>query len=187
LVLGAAAVLLALAVLHSHRITSLGTFSGLTFLGGFLRVAVSFLTGVLLQRFEIHHKVHAIPWFVPAGLLLAILTAPIGGAIFHLLAVFLILPSVLLLGASTTPGHDRLWKVIGDISYPIYLVHYPILILTNALLKGQPSALIVSVGAGAAVGVSEIALALYDAPAREWLSTRLGLRRPRLPRNYLTD
>ena len=71
-------------------------------------------------------------------------------------------------------------KVLGDISYPLYIVHYPIMYLFYAWLieKGYYK-LSDCWGMALLVVVSSIVLAflclkLYDEPVRRWLTKKFG-------------
>ena len=69
-------------------------------------------------------------------------------------------------------------RILGDISYPLYIVHYPIMYIFYAwLIKNGIYTLQECWGAAACVIVSSILLALlclklYDEPVRRWLSKK---------------
>ena len=67
-----------------------------------------------------------------------------------------------------------LCKFAGRISYPIYILHYPFLLIymNFVLVRKPPAASIYLAGAGSFVLVfvaSWLALKLYDEPVRAWL------------------
>ena len=69
-------------------------------------------------------------------------------------------------------------RVLGDISYPLYIVHYPIMYIFYAwLIKKEFYTLQDCIGVAALVVISSILLAylclkLYDEPVRRWLSRK---------------
>ena len=79
--------------------------------------------------------------------------------------------------ASGTTG--KMNRVLGELSYPLYIVHYPIMYIFYAwLIKNNIYTLDNCLGVAALVIVSSIALAflcmkLYDEPVRRWLTRKL--------------
>jgi peptidoglycan/LPS O-acetylase OafA/YrhL len=108
--------------------------------------------------------------------------------LYETVVVICIFPLVLSMGAGGTlhqPRAARFCKFLGDISYPLYISHYPIVYTyTGWIVRNKiplsPKALLV----GSLVPVLSISLAyaylkLYDEPVREWLrkkylATRTG-------------
>ena len=74
-------------------------------------------------------------------------------------------------------GTLRICKFFGDISYPVYIVHYPFMYLfyawvwNNDLTFGQvwPVALLLFFGN---ILLAYLCLKLYDEPIRKWLSKK---------------
>ena len=108
-----------------------------------------------------------------------ILSSIIGKEIkfFCVAAVF---PLLVVLGASGNTTDIRSTKIcnfLGDISYPIYITHYPIVYVYTAwvsrndatMAEGAPYMLLVFV---AAVALAYACLRLYDLPLRNWLTNR---------------
>jgi len=73
---------------------------------------------------------------------------------------------------------NRLCKFLGDISYPIYITHYPLIYIYTAwvrdnkvpLLHGWPFWLLVFVSA---IVIGYACLKLYDEPIRSWLKRKV--------------
>ena len=72
----------------------------------------------------------------------------------------------------------RIARFFGDLSYPLYITHYPLVYIYMAwIVTGKPTTNEAIVG-GVAVAAASIALAyaslkLYDLPVRRWLGKRL--------------
>jgi peptidoglycan/LPS O-acetylase OafA/YrhL len=93
------------------------------------------------------------------------------------LAVF---PLLVYLGASgrtTDKITTRLCKFLGDISYPLYMVHYPFIYLYYAWVKNQnltfvqslPGALTLFFGS---VLLAYLCMRFYEGPVRRFLMRR---------------
>lgn len=154
---------------------------------GLSRVMYPFFAGLLLCRTARLIQVkNAFLWC--SVLLIAVLSMPrIGGGealwangLYDSLSVILIFPFVVYLGASgTVKGKysESLCKFLGDISYPIYITHYPIIyIYTGWVFDGKlsirdtyPVALLVF---GGCILLAYGSLKLYDEPVRQWLKKR---------------
>jgi peptidoglycan/LPS O-acetylase OafA/YrhL len=152
-----------------------------TFLGGFPRTAFGFYGGVLLYRLM---RMHRLPTFgAPvwglAVALLIVFTTPLLGklnGLFDLACLLVVFPTILSLGAhaAASPWQDRFNRVSGALSYPVYVLHYPLYMVFGGLAlqwhwrlaapwQGLASAAFVLTLAGAA-------LKFYDEPLRAWLS-----------------
>jgi peptidoglycan/LPS O-acetylase OafA/YrhL len=78
----------------------------------------------------------------------------------------------------------RLCKFLGDISYPIYITHYPLIYWYTAWVKdnkinlrdGFPFALLVFLSA---ITVAYACLKLYDEPVRQWLQKKTSAGKAR--------
>jgi peptidoglycan/LPS O-acetylase OafA/YrhL len=154
---------------------------------GFTRMAYPFFAGLLLCRVATVPQVkHAFLWC--SLLLLLILAFPrVGGAdhlwqngLYDSLSIIFLFPVVVLLGAGgqvVGAGSTRVCKFLGDISYPIYITHYPIIYTYTAwvnthkytLQQAWPVALVTFVGI---VLLAYACLKFYDEPVRRWLKAR---------------
>ncbi len=85
------------------------------------------------------------------------------------------------LGASgkTTDKHSaRICKFLGDISYPLYMVHYPLIYLYFGWVKKENLYIRGSMAGGGGLVVGSIvletyiSLKLYDEPVRRYLTKR---------------
>jgi len=87
---------------------------------------------------------------------------------------------VVYLGASGTIENKRLANVcrfFGDISYPVYIIHYPFIYIFTAWVvdnhktfaEAWPVGLLLLVGV---VTLAYVFLKLYDIPVRKWLTEK---------------
>ena len=113
--------------------------------------------------------------------ILAVFMIPVqegaAGAVIDLTAVLLLFP--LLIGAASQfdpqgPAH-RLCGFLGDISYPLYAIHYPLVraicFVTNKHALPAPDRIAVGVATFVALtGISWLVFRFYDRPARRYLT-----------------
>lgn len=155
-------------------------------LGGSLRMLCPFTMGLLLSRiFKPIHYARGAFW-ISAALLLAIFHIPYiysDGAlslngVFEAACIIAVFPLVVWYAASgktTDIASTRICRFLGDISFPLYIVHYPLmyafymwLIKTRqyTLYETWPAALAVVT---ASIILAWLCLKLYDMPVRKWL------------------
>lgn len=155
---------------------------------GFIRMMFPFFGGLLLAR--VTKPVHIKNAFLWSSLLLAvILFMPrIGGAahlwangLYEALAIIFIFPLVVYLGAGGQTHSTKEYKIckfLGDISYPIYITHYPfIYIYTGWVYDKRQASPSLAIGYGlltfvVSVLVGYACLKLYDEPVRAWLKKK---------------
>lgn len=154
---------------------------------GFTRLLFPYMAGMLLRR-----SVRLVPaknTFLISGLLLVtVLCIPrIGGydhlwanGLYDALSVILVFPIIIYLGATgEVKGKftDRICTFLGDISYPIYIIHFPFAYIFYAWVTNNN----IPIGQGIIVGtgiflftliLSYASLKLYDEPLRRWLAKR---------------
>lgn len=155
-------------------------------LGGMLRMLCPFTMGILMSRlFKPLRQARGAFW-ISAALLLAIFHVPYiysEGAlslngVFEAACIIGVFPLVVWYAASgktTDIASTRICRFLGDISYPLYIVHYPImyafymwLIKTRqyTLYETWPAAL---AAVSASIILAWLCLKLYDMPVRKWL------------------
>jgi peptidoglycan/LPS O-acetylase OafA/YrhL len=154
-------------------------------IGGPARVLFGFTAGVLLSR--VHTDGRLPVWRSSIGGLAAaafvVLAFPFDGGhgAFDLLAVTVIFPVLIVVGVNT-PAGATLWRKAGEISYPLYLIHYPILVAFTPLFVEQPR-WIKLCGCFGLLAVyviaAQAALVLFDEPVRARLGRVLATRRAR--------
>lgn len=116
----------------------------------------------------------------------------IGGAehlwmngVYESVCIIIIFPLIVYLAASGmvhNPTEHRICKFLGDISYPLYLVHYPLVYFYVAwisnnkgttIVEAWPYALLILTGS---IILAYASLKWYDEPVRQWLRKKLSLR-----------
>ena len=154
---------------------------------GFARVMYPFFAGLLLFRISRLAKIpHAFIWC--SLMIIVIFAMPrIGGrehlwmnAVYESISVIVLFPLVIYLGASgeiKNPFQVKLCKFLGDISYPIYITHYPLIYwYTGWVHDIHPNAMSAFLVAGivlaSAITIGYTTLKLFDEPVRKWLQKK---------------
>ena len=155
---------------------------------GFIRLAFPFLAGIILAK-TVKLKFTPNAFFTTALLLVLVLAFPrLGGttahwqnAFYECFVLMLMFPLIIWLGAGGKiigKKSSRFCKFLGDISYPLYITHYPSIYvfsawvnnngktMGNAWLQGLLTIVI-------AVLVAYLSMKLYDVPTRKWLTEKL--------------
>jgi len=156
-------------------------------LGGTLRLLFSFSAGLLMSRIFKPIRIKGAFWIGGLGIIILSAIPRIGGGehlwmngLYDTLCVLAVFPLLVYLGASgqtTDKITTRLCKFLGDISYPLYMVHYPFIYLYYAWVKNEnltfaqslPGALTLFFGS---VVLAFLCMKLYDGPVRKRLSKR---------------
>ena len=158
-------------------------------LGGFLRLMFSFSVGLLMSRIFKPANVKGAFWICSAVLVVLFTVPHLGGAdrlwingLYESICAILIFPVLVWIGASgktTDKVTSALCKFLGDISYPLYVVHYPLMYLFYWWLWSGEEKIPFSQAwhVAAAVIIASIILAylclrFYDIPLRKWLASK---------------
>lgn len=169
------------------------TMAGNNLWGGLLRMSFSYSAGMLISRVFRPMKIKGAFWICSLSLLV-LLGVPHLGAVsgamwlnglYDSVCVLFLFPAILYIGAcgsvsGTSERGEKVWKWLGGISYPLYMVHYPIMYLFYAWCweDGKTFAQTWPVIIAIFIGCILLAYAvqkLYDEPVRRWLSKRLSL------------
>ena len=155
---------------------------------GLVRLMYPFFGGLLLSRLGwlIRTRKNAFGWC--SLMIIAVLSAPrIGGedgywmnGLYEAFCIICIFPVIVSMGAGgriTGKRSAAVCKFLGDISYPVYITHYPLVYIYTAwafnrqatLAEGLPYMLLTFVGAFA---LAYACLKCYDLPVRTWLTER---------------
>ncbi len=161
---------------------------------GFTRMLFPFFAGVLLCRMgKIIRLKHA--FWLCSLLLIVVLSLPRFGGKEHLwlnglyesFCIIAVFPLIVASGAggSLTGSYSAATcRFLGEISYPLYITHYPLIYTFTAWVTNHKVSLKSGLPVGFLLVVAAIALAyacgkLYDAPVRDWLTRKFLMQRTR--------
>ena len=169
------------------------TLDSVNFVGGLLRMLFPFSLGLLLSRNFKLVKVRGAFWICSFVLLVLFCVPYVEGVepicmngLFEAFCIVVVFPVLIILGASgntTDKTSTRICKFLGDISFPLYITHYPFMYLFYSwLIENQyftfgetwQVALCVYVWN---ILVAYLCLKLYDEPVRRWLSKKFLKKR----------
>lgn len=164
---------------------------------GFTRLLYPFICGLLISRILSGRATEKNPGGSPLSarggfwwcslIMVVILAMPcLGGrqcfadGLYQAVSIMIIFPAIVLLGAgSTTTGKTaKLCKFLGDLSFPLYLTHYPFMYMQMSWAwthKDAPMWMHVMVSLGIlllSLGVAWASFKLYDQPVRKWLTEK---------------
>ncbi|MDB5148138.1 MAG: acyltransferase [Mucilaginibacter sp.] len=159
---------------------------------GFIRLLYPFFAGMLLCRMG--KLIHIKSAFAVCSLLIiAILCVPrIGGAehlwmngLYESFCIIILFPLIVAIGAGDSlksKSSIKVCKFMGDISYPLYITHYPLIYFHIAWVSNNKVPMVQGLLGGLGLFVISIAIAygclkLYDEPVRDWLKKRFLLKR----------
>lgn len=167
---------------HDGRVAGLGT-SWPDFVHGFPRVFFSFLTGVLIFRLSrgVRRTINGDVLIAIVALIALLLGKPSGwlDGGYDMIVLGLAIPAILWAGVAweVPERHQRFFGWLGDISYPLYILHFPLLMIYLYVMRSFPVPLAISclmflIGM---LTISTLAFHLYDAPARAMLAIRFRM------------
>ena len=164
------------------------TLDGVNFLGGSLRMLFPFSLGMLMSRNFKPMKVKGAFWICTIALIALFSVPYLEGleplcmnGVYEAFCVIVAFPIILWIGASgttTDKQSTKICKFLGDISYPVYVIHYPFMYLFYAwLIKNQLFTLGETWQVALCVYALNVVLAylclkLYDEPIRKYLAKR---------------
>jgi len=157
---------------------------------GFTRLLYPFLAGLLLSRVAKPGQLkHA--FLLSAVLLIVMLSLPriaAGGPVwinglYDSLTVVLVFPLIVYIGASGdlhTGANEKIGRWLGDISYPLYMVHYPVMYTYMAWVANNSPApdqfppmsqriLYAVIAFTASILLAWAAGKFWDRPVRKWM------------------
>ncbi|MDR3627425.1 MAG: acyltransferase [Ignavibacteriaceae bacterium] len=154
---------------------------------GLVRLLYPFFAGLLLSRIcKPGHIKNAFLWC--SLMIIAVFLFPrLGGSgnmwmngLYDSFAIIFLFPLIVYLGASGKVEGKYMKKAcgfFGDISYPIYITHYPLIYIFTSwvvdnkvpLYKAWPVGLLLLISA---IAIAYASLKLYDIPVRKWLTKK---------------
>jgi peptidoglycan/LPS O-acetylase OafA/YrhL len=149
---------------------------------GAIRVFYSFLAGMLVYRMGWIIK-SRLGFLAVSVLTLAVFLSPFStkwNYVTEPIIVILYLPLLVALGAGATlrPAFNKICKFSGELSYPLYMVHYPFIwIFFSYLEKYKPTmdekAVIILICTPLLIIFAWLVLKFVDEPIRKYLKTRM--------------
>ena len=164
------------------------TIDKVNFWGGLVRMLFPFSMGMLIARTFRPRKIRGAFWI--CSLILIILFAvpyitPKGNisfnSLYEYICIAIIFPFVVWLGAcgkSNDKTTSKTNKLLGDISYPLYIVHYPIMyifykwLIEKRVYTFSETWMVSSIVVISSILLAFILLKFYDEPVRKYLSKR---------------
>ena len=165
---------------------------------GFGRLLYPFLCGLLISRILPSHRSESNPsgspihikggfWWASLILIVLFSVPQICGhscwqdGLYQAVAIIVCFPLIVLLGAgsrTTDAFSTRVCKTLGELSYPLYITHYPIMYMQMAWVGKHPDAalwqhIMLNVG-GVVISVilAWCVYKTYDLPVRKWLTEK---------------
>ena len=172
---------------------------------GFSRLLYPFLCGLLISRVLPAHRSPSNPsgspfhlrggfWWCSLALVVLFSIPCLGGpkpgivdGLYQAVCILVLFPLIVLIGSgsvTTDPKSTAVCKWLGDISYPIYITHYPFMYIQMGWVAEHPDAPVwmhIAVNAGVVIISILLAYGLfksYDLQVRAWL-TEHWLKRPK--------
>ena len=155
---------------------------------GLTRVMFPFFAGVLLMRIGARVRLRNAFGLCSAALVIALALPRFGGTahpwingLYEAACVILLFPLIVAIGAGEKRAGGaslRIARFFGDLSYPLYITHFPLIYLYNGwVAEGRATGVAAGVAVlAASVVVAYACLRLYDEPVRRWLGGRLLAR-----------
>ena len=163
---------------------------------GFTRLLYPFLCGLLISRILPGRRSESNPsgspihlrggfWWCSLALVVIFSIPCIGGhtgipdGLYQAFCILILFPIIVLTGAgsvTTDKKSTAVCKWLGDISYPIYITHYPIMYMQMGWVAANPKAPVwmhVCVNLGVifmSIILAYGLLKIYDLPVRAWLT-----------------
>lgn len=165
------------------------TIDSVNFWGGLVRMMFPFTVGMLISRTFRPRKIKGAFWWCSLILIAAFSVPyiassgnPSMNSLYEFLCITLLFPAIVWMGAcgsSENSVTERVNKFLGDLSYPLYIVHYPIMYIFYKWLIEKHyytfeqtwwvSLLVI----GASILLGYACLKLYDEPVRRLLAKKL--------------
>ncbi len=105
---------------------------------GFVRVLFPFTAGIIIRRSRSSTTSRSAFSYFVFPIFLAILLCPVDlGWQFEITVSLLLFPAMLILvtGLEGTPVIRNIWRSLGQLSYPLYVTHYPFVVAVSNLAK----------------------------------------------------
>jgi len=159
---------------------------------GFTRLLYPFFAGVLLSRLGKLISIKGAFWVCSILITIIFAIPRIGdenslwmNGLYESFAIIVLFPLIVAIGAGgeiKNPFSIKICKALGDISYPIYITHYPLIYWYTAWVVDNKVSLqegyLVGIGVLlASITIAFLCLKFYDEPVRNWLQNKFQKRK----------
>ena len=159
---------------------------------GFTRLLFPFFAGVLLCRLGKLIHIKGAFWICSLMISAVLIIPRIGdentlwmNGLYESFCIILVFPLIVVIGAGgeiKSAFSSKICKLLGDISYPIYITHYPLIywyftwVIDNK--KTLQDSYLVGIGVLlTSIVIAYLCLKLYDEPVRNWLQSKFQKRK----------
>ena len=168
------------------------TIDTINFWGGLVRMLFPFTVGMLLARTFKPRKIKYAFWICSAILLATFAVPYIASecslsmnSLYEVVCIAFVFPIIVWLGAcgSTEGSTGKISGLLGDLSYPLYIVHYPVMYLFYTWLidkhfySFEDTLLMPAIVVVVSIALAYACLKLYDEPVRQWLAHKFMNRK----------
>ena len=168
------------------------TIDTINFWGGLVRMLFPFTVGMLLARTFKPRKIKYAFWICSAILLATFAVPYIASectlsmnSLYEVVCIAFVFPIIVWLGVCGTAegSTGRISGLLGDLSYPLYIVHYPVMYLFYAWLidkhfySFEDTLLMPAIVVAVSIALAYACLKLYDEPVRKWLAHKFMSRK----------
>ena len=155
---------------------------------GLTRLLYPFFAGLLISRIHKLISVRAGFWWCSLLIVIILVMPRIGGTshlwlngLYEAVSIIIFFPFIVSLGAGSkiTGRSAKICDKLGQLSYPLYITHYPLIYFQISWAKihhDAPLSMHIAVAVSVfilAIALAWAALKLYDLPIRAWLKTKL--------------
>lgn len=167
----------------AHHVDLNGGYGGAGMLMPVLRLVFGYCLGLLI--YTLPKPLLRLPFWAPASVFAALTLFPTlaGASLVDLAAVLLVWPLVLV-GSIRDPTHSAIsvsaLKMMGALSYPLYILHYPTLRLVDHFGAGLPSVVLIPLGVTLSLAAGGLGM-IVDPAARSVFGSALAAMTPRWP------
>lgn len=169
------------------------TLEGINFPCGLVRLLFPFTAGLLISRVFRPVRIRGAFWLCSAALLVLFAVPYVEGndglclnGAYEALCIIVLFPLLIWAGASgrtTDAFSSRTCKFLGDLSFPLYIIHYPVMYYFYAWLMdekrytmGETWHVVLPMLVGLVL-LAYLLLKAYDEPVRRWLAARFLKRK----------
>jgi peptidoglycan/LPS O-acetylase OafA/YrhL len=148
---------------------------------GLPRALLSFGMGVLLSRARAGKTSHtsSAAFFLLSGALIVLFwpdLMPFNDSAYELACILVAFPAIVWFGSKYEPGERtrKICDISGRLSYPLYILHFPILRMMDQVVPHSPAGVLASLLV--CVAAAYAASRWYDEPLRQWIMLRSTTR-----------